>query len=269
MFRSSSPAKPTVEAVVINCFRPDNVHKILRAIAPQVRMTTVLDCALQTGNWASDRTVRFTPKQHDMGPWTRYAAAGLYEQDHTLLIDDDLLPHPDMVDRFLAHAGQYDLVCAAGRLVLPDGSYRPGKAPSGEADIAVRCYFWRTTALRKAVAIAMSRFAPAERWHDDDIVMSLCLDKKVFIIQGDTPWSELPDANALSSKSGHIERRVAFCRRYWNRHRAGDSRGAPAAGGRAISRSFRAPAPARAAPGRDRRPSHNRRPGRSGPLHPC
>ena len=220
-------ATPPVEAVIINCFRPDNVHRILRAITPQVELTTVLDCSLQGEAWASDRTVRFTPVNHDLGPWTRYAAAGLYEQEYTLLIDDDLLPQANMVDRFLAHGQQYDLVCAAGRMVLPDGSYRPGRAPSGEADIAVRCYLWRTARLRSVIPVAMSCFSLEERRHDDDIAMSLCLNQKVFIIHGETPWSELPDPHALSSKPGHIERRVAFCRRHWNRLRSNSRRAGP------------------------------------------
>lgn len=207
---------PSVEAVIINCFRPDNVLKIIKAIAPQVNLTTVLDCSLEGGEWTSDRTVRFTPKKHDAGPWTRYVASGLYEQDYTLLIDDDLLPDPDMVSRFMEHSNNYDLVCGMGRYLLPDGGYKRGNCPSGEADIAVRCYFWKTSVLRETVPKAMSRLTLAERWHDDDIAMCLCLNKKVFVIHGNEPWTELPCPNASSSKPGHIARRDALCRRLTN-----------------------------------------------------
>ena len=32
---------PTIEAAIINCFRPSNVLRILEAISPQVSITTV------------------------------------------------------------------------------------------------------------------------------------------------------------------------------------------------------------------------------------
>jgi len=206
---------PTIEAVILNCFRPENVHQILGAIAPQVQLTTVLDCSVDGGKWECDRTVRFTPKKHDAGPWTRYVSSGLYEQDYTLLIDDDLLPHPDMVSRFLAYADNYELVCGMGRLLKPDGGYRCVNCPSGEADIAVRCYFWKSATLRNTVPKAMANFTLAERWADDDIAMCLCLKKKVFVIPGNPPWSELPCPHASSSKPGHIARRDNLCKRFF------------------------------------------------------
>ena len=202
-----------VEAVMINCHRRGNIVRILEAIRPQVQLTTVLDCSVDGGQWTADRTIRFTPKERDAGPWTRYAVSGLYEQEFTLLLDDDLLPNADMVSRFMEYSDRYDLVCGVGRLLATDGGYNPRNSPAGEAHIAVRCYFWRTAALRETVPKAMSRFALAERWHDDDITMCFCLRKAVFVLPGKPPWSELPCSHAISSKPGHIARRDALCRR--------------------------------------------------------
>jgi hypothetical protein len=204
---------PSVEAVVINCFRPENVRSILAAIQPQVELTTVLDCSVEQPDWASDRTVRLSPVAHDPGPWVRYAPNGLYEHDFTLLIDDDLLPHPDMVSRFLDQVGQYDVIGAMGRVLTEDGGYKRGNAPVGEVDIIVRCYFWRTGSLRETVPKAMARLTLAERWADDDIAMCLALNRKVLVIPGPVPWIELPCPHASSSKPGHVVRRDALCRR--------------------------------------------------------
>ncbi len=203
----------TTEAVIINCHRPDNVLKILERIQPQVTMTTVLDCAERNREWPSDRTIRITPKSHDSGPWTRYAATGFYEQEFTLLIDDDLLPDTDMVHRFMAHINDYDLVSGMGRLLTDEGGYKRGNCPSGDADIAVRCYFWRTTALRLTLPKAMKQLTLQERWYDDDIAMCLFAQKKVFILPGKVPWTELPCPNACSSRPGHVARRDILCKR--------------------------------------------------------
>jgi hypothetical protein len=207
---------PTIEAAIINCFRPGNVLRILGAISPQVSITTVLECAEHAQAWPSSRVIRFLPKLHDLGPWTRYAVAGLYEQEYTLLIDDDLLPDADMVNRFLEHGERHDLVCGMGRKLTTDGGYRGKNCPPGEADIGIRCYFWRTSVMRETVPKAMARLTLEERRYDDDIAMCLCSSRKAFVLHGKVPWTELPCPNASSSTPGHLGRRDALCRRLIN-----------------------------------------------------
>lgn len=203
---------PTIEAVLINCFRPDNIGIILNAIRPQVHLTTVIDCSPDLVSWTADRTLRMCRHECDVGPWIRYAIAGLYEQDFTLLIDDDLCPAGDMVARFMEYSDRYDVVCGMGRKLNPDRTYNSNNSPPGEADIAVRCYLWRTVALQHSLPRAIALFSPKER-SEDDIVMCASLNKKVYVVSGPRPWTELPCPKARSSRRQHIRLRSDLCQR--------------------------------------------------------
>jgi len=177
---------PTMEAVLINCHRPKNLVRILPAIAPQVNITTVLDCSRKRIKCTADRTIEF-PVESDLGPWTRFAAVRLYEQEFTLFLDDDLLPDFDMIRRLLVHAAAYDVVGGVGRNLTSDSGYRALDCPPGEADIAIRCQLWRTSILRTTVTKAMTMLSLEDRRNDDDITMCPSLGRKVYVVPGKIP----------------------------------------------------------------------------------
>lgn len=119
-----------VEVVVAHWKRPANIPIILEALR---RQTVLVTCTITTtpesdsvdlSGW--DRV--FT--MPNMGAWNRIAIAGAYDNDYTLLLDDDVLPSGIMVETFVetAHLMNNRFACLGftGRRFAFDQIHRLG-----------------------------------------------------------------------------------------------------------------------------------------------
>lgn len=99
--------KPTVEIVLVNCLRPDNVALIVPALKRQDYdgpfSLTVCQAPpapdLPAETLALCDTVHFLSKNNLC--LNRYVRSSMYHEDYTLILDDDMLPGSGMVRHFV------------------------------------------------------------------------------------------------------------------------------------------------------------------------
>lgn len=98
--------RPRVEVVVANWKRPANIPRVLEALRAQ---TVPVTCTLTDASPEAHPAVIHDAWDRvftmpNMGAWNRIAICGAYGHEYTLFVDDDVIPAPNMVERFLSCA---------------------------------------------------------------------------------------------------------------------------------------------------------------------
>src|SRR4030095_10430567 len=128
----------SIEAVVINWKRPQNVGQSVAALGSQTEpcTVTVCDChpspAFALGEATLTMVDRLYSWSHNLGGYNRFVPIGAYDHRYTLFLDDDMLPGLRCVEHFLRSAmqiGNFGVLGQMGRIIQPDGVYRYEHVP--------------------------------------------------------------------------------------------------------------------------------------------
>lgn len=96
-----------VEVVLSHWRRPGNIPAILEALRSQtIPVTCTLVDVHEQSSYAIKPKLKFDRvfRLPNLGAWTRIAICGVYEHEYTLLLDDDVVPSPLMVETLLEAA---------------------------------------------------------------------------------------------------------------------------------------------------------------------
>lgn len=225
----------SVEAVIINWKRPENVAQIAEALARQsVPCTiTICDCHPEPRFALPEPTLQRADRvyrwRHNTGPYSRFVPLASYDHEFTLLLDDDMLPGAHCVRHFLDHAREvrrFGVLGQLGRIVAANGEYRPRHVPRRngfvEVDVVIRGYFVRTRHLPLVADLRwrmnhLDSAAPV-----DDLLLCVAMGMLAGLPCYLTPADadpetlmnkrELPQPHSVSGKPDHLKRRTAFLR---------------------------------------------------------
>jgi hypothetical protein len=219
----------TVEAVVINWRRPQNVARILRRFREQSHpcAVTVVECggpgyALEPS--ARDLADHVYTLNRNYGGYNRYVPLGSYHATYTYFHDDDMLPGRRLIEHFVRHAGASPHAGALGQDGRSVGAvYSPSPVARDAAaltlvDMLVRGYFVRTEHLH---AVHRFRLPLGHAVREDDMILAWAL--RTFTEAGTflTPEGaggddermneeELPAPHAQHRDPEHVPGRTAF-----------------------------------------------------------
>jgi hypothetical protein len=227
--------QPPVEVVLINWKRPENVGRIVAALAAQsVPCTiTLCDChpseefALPAETLARvDRRYRWA---HNLGAYSRYVPCAGYDHEFTYLPDDDMLPGARCLEHFLDHAPArpFGVLGQLGRRLKADGVYRTANVERTraleEVDLVVRAYFVRTRHLAHLPAMRWDLGLQGATDAEDDILLAAAMQLRAGLGSFVTPKSadpetsvqleKLPSPHALAGREDHLRRRTDLLRR--------------------------------------------------------
>jgi hypothetical protein len=223
--------KRSVEVVLINWKRPQNVSQIIEAFRKQtVACTiTVCDCHPSPEFELTAATLSQVDRIHrfveNYGPYSRYMPWASYDHEFTYFSDDDMLPGRRCLEHFLGHADRpFGVLGQDGRRLRRDGIYRPDKVRRTrgfeEVDLVVRAYFVRTAHL-SALPTMEKRLELGDRSTiEDDILLAVALQREgCFLTPADRdPETSiarhlLPAPHALSKRLDHFDRRTELFKR--------------------------------------------------------
>lgn len=225
----------TVETVIINWKRPDNVDRVVRALRSQSTPCTITVCDTHPDERFAlppavlDNADRVYRWGHNTGPYSRFVPLAAYDHEYTFFLDDDMVPGSRCVEHFVAAAESlpgFGSIGQLGRVIPPDGVYRPRGVPRlphpREVDVLVRGFFVRTRNLHHIAHLRWLMNYVDEQVPEDDmllcVAMRLCAGLRNYLTPADPDpetlmnRTELPDPHALHRRPDHIRRRVTFMR---------------------------------------------------------
>jgi hypothetical protein len=223
----------SVETVVVNWKRPENVAQIVAALRSQSEpcTITVCDCGPSPTFALDEHTLNLVDRLYrwsrNLGAYNRFVPIGAYDHRYTLFLDDDLLPGQRCVEHFLAGAMQirrFGVLGQLGRIIQPDGLYRyehvPRTSDFVETDVIIRGYFVSTDSLCHLLQFKQIMGHFDELMATDDLLLCTALHTLAGLSSYLTPYDEddetlinkreLSDHHALSDHPGHLERRQEF-----------------------------------------------------------
>lgn len=229
--------RPSVECVIVNWKRKNNIPLIVEAMRSQsVPCTvTVIDNAsddIDAVDEGVSRSVEkyFRIKEHPYGPFIRFMCGNFYGSNYLYFCDDDLAPGPRCLEHFLNHVETDNSIGVLGQLgrIITGNKYLIKDAPRGrqtftEIDICIRAYFVKSLVLTNIKDISEQIFLKRKNdlfWHDDMLLSAACrIAKKNLAV---TPleeeletiinYKELPSPHALSANPGRSEARTTAWR---------------------------------------------------------
>jgi hypothetical protein len=225
----------SIEAVIINWKRPENVAQIVEALERQsVPCTiTICDCHPEPRFALPDRTRLHADRiyhwHHNTGPYSRFVPLASYDHEFTLFLDDDMLPGDHCARHFLDCAGvirRFGVLGQLGRIVAPSGEYLPRHVPRGdgfvEVDIVIRGYFVRTRHLPLVADLRWRMNHVSGPLPVDDLLLCVAMGQLAGLPCYLTPADadpetrmnrrELPQPYSLSGQPDHLKIRTTFLR---------------------------------------------------------
>lgn len=204
----------SVEAVVVNWKRPENIPVILEALRPQCDFLTVINAGEPCDTTLADLTVTFSK---NFGGINRYNLAS-HICDYTYFHDDDMLPGSKVIEHFLEFSDKACVLGQIGRIV--GERYNSNDVPRTnevvDVDLIVRGYFVNTKLLPEIFNI---RQKFKTHFREDDMVLAcaarrlkqrICLTPANEDIETLINKVELPNQFAISSDPKHLEYRDKF-----------------------------------------------------------
>jgi len=227
--------RPTVEVVVMNWRRPENVEAIVSTLRDQSYECTVTICdnhqspEFALGPAAMRDAHRIFRWHHNVGPYGRYGPLALFDHTYTLFLDDDLLPGTRAVEHFVRSAEGLPNFGVLGQLgrILVDDNYNIDEVARDhgftEVDIVVRAYFVKTSRLHLIPQFRWQLAPDTAEFVEDDLLLCFAMQFLGNLPCMLTPWTEdpearvnrieLPERYALSHRPNHIAARTNIVRR--------------------------------------------------------
>jgi len=230
----------SIEAVIINWKRPQNVARIVEALKFQTMpcTITICDCHPESEFSLDDVTLKQTNRiyqwnSHNCGAYSRYVTVGGYDHEFTLFIDDDMLPGRRCVEHFIRNTRrlkEFGVLGQLGRIIDSDDIYRPRDIPRAEnfvqTDFVIRGYFVRTENLHYVSQFRWQMNYFDEPLPEDDLLlcaaMNICGNLSCYLTPHEEDVEtllnkeELDSAHALSKRLDHRSNRTEFLRRARN-----------------------------------------------------
>lgn len=223
-----------VTVVMMNWARPDNVRLLVRSCYqphPRVKETIVFDAADYANRASFDldepRTVHWSRLLgRDLGLVGRFAAASLAQTDTVLLVDDDIVPGPETLDRLIDHHQTFGgTISAQGRRLdrVVDGRLPLYNTRNvyGVVDVALTrlcCTSRRLCGLAVEPLHRVSQFLKNSQpyGNGEDIVLSYVTRNDGQSVRAiELPYTNLgaDDEHSISVRvHEHIQHRTTVCR---------------------------------------------------------
>lgn len=205
----------TVEAVVVNWKRPENIPVILEALRPQCELLTVINAGEPCDTRLADLTVTLSK---NFGGINRYSLTS-HNCDYTYFHDDDMLPGSRLIEHFLEYSDKAYVLGQIGRIVGERYNFNdvPRTNDVVDVDLVVRGYFVNTKLLPEIFRLRQTFKNPIR---EDDMMLAWAarrLKQRICITPANNDVEtfinkvELPNQFATSSDPQlHLELRDKF-----------------------------------------------------------